>query len=392
MMTNIDSRPADALTEAATHTIATIKRQLDLIAERAPGDFLDKRPVVQSLGAHVRRLEKALAASPVEQPASARIDGQRASATITFSGHSLTLSAAQLLEALDFIAPDRDRDQLESELTFQRGEGHAGNGMYCWLTEYPEEGAIFNDGSAAIRAEDAPTAPAGTEPPPHLIDAAMDVARREYGHGVTRASVVAIWKALGKPWIEPPPESVLAALDRMCTPLHESRLSGVTAAADAHCMELIRDYVLKAAPAPFMKRVQSWMLECFGAEISADVLERNHRFFEEAGELVQACGMTREEAHALVDYTWSRPAGEPTQEVGGVMVTLAAHCLANGIDMHAAGETELARINVPETIAKIRAKQAAKPKHSPLPIAVPTADGRPYEWRDTGALETGDAQ
>lgn len=126
---------------------------------------------------------------------------------------------------------------------------------------------------------------------------------------------------------------------------------------------------LTQALAPFQQRVQPWMLACFGAKISADKLERNHRFFEEAGELVQACGMTREEAHALVDYTWSRPVGEPTQEVGGVMITLAALCLANGLDMHSAGETELERINVPETVAKIRAKQAAKPKHSPLPEA-----------------------
>lgn len=50
-MTTENSR-ADALTEAVTRTIDTIKRQLALIAERAPGDFLDKRPVVQSLGAH----------------------------------------------------------------------------------------------------------------------------------------------------------------------------------------------------------------------------------------------------------------------------------------------------------------------------------------------------
>ncbi|WP_063822411.1 hypothetical protein [Burkholderia cenocepacia] len=73
--------------------------------------------------------------------------------TITFRGESLTLSGAQLLEALDFLAPDRDRDQLESELTFRRGDGHAGNGMYCWLTEYPEEGAFFVDGSTAVPAE-----------------------------------------------------------------------------------------------------------------------------------------------------------------------------------------------------------------------------------------------
>ncbi|WP_230939595.1 hypothetical protein [Burkholderia vietnamiensis] len=118
----------------------------------------------------------------------------------------------------------------------------------------------------------------------------------------------------------------------------------------------------------FQARVQPWMLACFGAEIAADRAERNHRFFEEAGELVQACGMTREEAHALVDYTWSRPVGEPTQEVGGVMVTLAALCLAKGLDMHAAGETELARVWT--KVEQIRAKQAAKPKHSPLPVAV----------------------
>lgn len=43
-------------------------------------------------------------------------------------------------------------------------------------------------------------APSNTEPPRHIIDAAMDVARFEYGHGVTRASIVAIWKALGSPW------------------------------------------------------------------------------------------------------------------------------------------------------------------------------------------------
>lgn len=44
------------------------------------------------------------------------------------------------------------------------------------------------------------------------------------------------------------PDEVMQALDRMCQPLHESRLSGVTAEADARCMKIIRDYVLSAAP------------------------------------------------------------------------------------------------------------------------------------------------
>lgn len=124
----------------------------------------------------------------------------------------------------------------------------------------------------------------------------------------------------------------------------------------------------------FQSRVQPWMMACFGAEISSDCAERNHRFLEESLELVQACGCTASEAHQLVDYVFGRPVGERAQEVGGVMVTLAALCLAQGLDMHAAGETELARIWT--KVEAIRAKQAAKPKHSPLPAAATVAVGR----------------
>lgn len=118
----------------------------------------------------------------------------------------------------------------------------------------------------------------------------------------------------------------------------------------------------------FQERVLPWLLACFGQEIASDKMERNHRFFEEAAETVQAAGMTRSEAHQLVDYVFDRPTGELPQEVGGVMVTLAALCLAQGIDMHGAGETELSRIWT--KVEKIRAKQAAKPRHSPLPERV----------------------
>jgi NTP pyrophosphatase (non-canonical NTP hydrolase) len=121
----------------------------------------------------------------------------------------------------------------------------------------------------------------------------------------------------------------------------------------------------------FQDRVQPWMMACFGAEIAADRQERNHRFLEEALELVQACGCTQSEAHQLVDYVYGRPQGDINQEVGGVMVTLAAHCLAHGVNMHEAGETELARVWT--KVEAIRAKQAAKPKHSPLPALTPPA-------------------
>jgi NTP pyrophosphatase (non-canonical NTP hydrolase) len=121
--------------------------------------------------------------------------------------------------------------------------------------------------------------------------------------------------------------------------------------------------------ASFQSRVQPWMMACFGPEISADRVERSDRFIEEALELVQAGGYTKDRAHALVDYVFGRPQGEINQEVGGVMVTLAAHCLAHGIDMHAAAEAELARIWT--KVDAIRAKQAAKPTGSALPVPAP---------------------
>lgn len=115
----------------------------------------------------------------------------------------------------------------------------------------------------------------------------------------------------------------------------------------------------------FQARVLPWLLDCFGHLIARHKKERNHRFLEEALELVQAAGCTAEEAHQLVDYVFGRPVGELRQEIGGVMVTLAALCLAHDQDMHDAGEIELARIWT--KIAQIRAKQAAKPRNSPLP-------------------------
>lgn len=138
------------------------------------------------------------------------------------------------------------------------------------------------------------------------------------------------------------------------------------------CFEYLADWAQgtpAAAVEPFQARVQPWMMACFGEMIAGDREERNHRFLEESLELVQSLGCTDSEAHQLVDYVYGRPVGEPAQEVGGVMVTLAALCLANGMDMHAAGETELARIWT--KVEQIRAKQAAKPKHSPLPQAGP---------------------
>lgn len=118
------------------------------------------------------------------------------------------------------------------------------------------------------------------------------------------------------------------------------------------------------------QRVGKWLLDCFGNKIAHDRTERNYRFFEEAAELVQATGMTREEAHQLVDYTFNRPVGEVKQEIGGVFVTLAALCFAHEIDMDECGEMEISRIMQPDIMEKIRIKQQSKPHKSPLPQPV----------------------
>lgn len=114
----------------------------------------------------------------------------------------------------------------------------------------------------------------------------------------------------------------------------------------------------------FQYRVNDWMQACFGAEISADKAERNHRFLEESLELVQACGCTANEAHQLVDYVFGRKVGVAAQECGGVMVTLAALCTPNALGMNRCGEAELERVW--GKIEEIRLKQARKPKHGPL--------------------------
>jgi hypothetical protein len=141
----------------------------------------------------------------------------------------------------------------------------------------------------------------------------------------------------------------------------------------------------------FQARVQPWMMECFSMEICRNTIERNHRFLEESLELVQALGCTASEAHQLVDYTFGRPVGEAAQEAGGVMVTLAALCIAADMDMHECGEVELRRIW--GMIDVIRAKQAAKPPHSPLPeapSASPLDEARERERFEACPVATGD--
>lgn len=81
---------------------------------------------------------------------------------------TITLTALNLRNALDFVAPDfeTDEDQRETEVTIcwapdrQSIDGdHLPAGYYCWLADYPEEGCIPLDQGVWT----APAAPAGAD-------------------------------------------------------------------------------------------------------------------------------------------------------------------------------------------------------------------------------------
>lgn len=127
-----------------------------------------------------------------------------------------------------------------------------------------------------------------------------------------------------------------------------------------------------ATMAQYQEQAAKWSLECFGETTANDITERNYRFVEEALELVQSRGATAEDAHSLVDYVFGRDKGEPFQEIGGVMVTLALLVQASGLSLEQAALAELTRIEQPEVMDRVRAKHATKPHKSPLP-----GDGSP---------------
>lgn len=121
----------------------------------------------------------------------------------------------------------------------------------------------------------------------------------------------------------------------------------------------------------FQARAVAWVKLAFGTGPQECRAERAHRFLEEALEVVQAAGCTREEAQQLVDYVYSRPAGELRQEIGGAALTLAILAAAHDLDIEGAAEAELGRVSTPEVLAKCRAKNALKSPDSPLPGKVP---------------------
>lgn len=104
----------------------------------------------------------------------------------------------------------------------------------------------------------------------------------------------------------------------------------------------------------------AWAIKCFGENVVNDKRERVKRFLEEAIELFQAAGGTADDADDLLAYVFGRTKGEPTQEVGGVLVTLLVLCSTAGISAAGALQLEMSRINDPVFMERSRKKQVSK--------------------------------
>ncbi|MEN3234695.1 hypothetical protein PUR29_13930 [Methylobacterium ajmalii] len=126
----------------------------------------------------------------------------------------------------------------------------------------------------------------------------------------------------------------------------------------------------------YQDRVYRHFLHVAG-EDPTDLPERRDRANEEFAELMQSLGGTLEGWIAIGRYVWGRPIGEPSQEMGGTLNTLAALAAWARLDMMACAEAELARTMLPEVVAKIRRKRANRHGRGVLPgqdAALSTAD------------------
>lgn len=95
--------------------------------------------------------------------------------------------------------------------------------------------------------------------------------------------------------------------------------------------------------ADMQEQIKMWVVTRLGSE-AMRCHERGLRSSEENAELVQAFGVTREEAHRIIDRVFNKPVGDIKQELGGAMLTLLACAESAGCNLGMAAQDELDRI------------------------------------------------
>lgn len=108
----------------------------------------------------------------------------------------------------------------------------------------------------------------------------------------------------------------------------------------------------------YQQLVGAWVKRGIGVASYEDMQERGDRVLEEVLELLQSGGYDFNRIPYMMDYVNSRPAGDPHQELGGVMVCLAAYAGSAGLNMETAQWDEYNRIV--EKVELIAAKDERK--------------------------------
>jgi NTP pyrophosphatase (non-canonical NTP hydrolase) len=92
------------------------------------------------------------------------------------------------------------------------------------------------------------------------------------------------------------------------------------------------------------KLALDWACRSFGDEHVYNGPIRALRLAEEAVELAQAYGIPKDKVIDLIGIVYSRPAGIPSQELGGVMMTTTVLAASLGHDPEMYLENELRRV------------------------------------------------
>ena len=102
-----------------------------------------------------------------------------------------------------------------------------------------------------------------------------------------------------------------------------------------------------------------WVIRTFGEGAQKSRRERAFRFVEEALELAQACGLSHGDVANVGDYVYSRPMGNLSQEVGGVMLTLGP--LAENLNISLWDAAMNAFVDCTKSAEQIKKKHWSKP-------------------------------
>lgn len=87
-----------------------------------------------------------------------------------------------------------------------------------------------------------------------------------------------------------------------------------------------------------------WAVRSFGKDHVENIPVRSLRTVEESIELCQALGVSKELVHQCVDMVYGRPVGDPMQEAGGVLLTMAIMLRQLGLTIDEVLERELVRV------------------------------------------------